>query len=95
MSSACLILMLRRTELIEGSMRTYSEGVREMWSGVRRTSGVFLRRPSSWVSALLPVERWDKGRLTLLRSLAGCAAPRPAKARFSRRRHACVASPRT
>jgi hypothetical protein len=42
-SSACLILIDSRTELIEGSIRTFSEGLRAIVRGVRRTSGVDLR----------------------------------------------------
>lgn len=38
-SSACLILMLMRTELMLGSIRTRSFSLREMVSGVSRTSG--------------------------------------------------------
>ena len=37
-SSACLILMLMRTELTEGSMRTRSFSFREMVRGFKRTS---------------------------------------------------------
>lgn len=38
-SSACLILMLTRTLLILGSMRTLSFSLRETVSGFNRTSG--------------------------------------------------------
>lgn len=38
-SSACLILMLMRTLLIEGSMRTRSFSFRAIVRGVSRTSG--------------------------------------------------------
>lgn len=38
-SSACLILMLMRTELMDGSIRTRSFSLRAMVRGVRRTSG--------------------------------------------------------
>lgn len=41
-SSACLIRIERRTELMLGSIRTDSEGLREMRSGVRSASGVDL-----------------------------------------------------
>lgn len=37
-SSACFILMLRRIELTEGSMRTRSFSLREMVSGLSSTS---------------------------------------------------------
>jgi len=37
-SSACLILMLKRMELMELSMRTFSFSLRLMIRGVRRTS---------------------------------------------------------
>jgi len=37
-SSACLILMLNRIELIEGSIRTLSFSFREIIRGFRRTS---------------------------------------------------------
>ena len=37
-SSACLILMLSRTELIDGSMRTRSFSLREITSGFSSTS---------------------------------------------------------
>ena len=37
-SSACLIAMDMRIELIEGSTRTRSDSLREMMSGLRRTS---------------------------------------------------------
>ena len=38
-SSACLILMLTRTEFMLDSMRTRSFSLRAIVSGVRRTSG--------------------------------------------------------
>ena len=37
-SSACLILMLSRTELMDGSMSTRSFSLREIVSGLRSTS---------------------------------------------------------
>lgn len=43
-SSACLILILTRIELMDGSMRTRSAGVREMISGFSRTSLELLRK---------------------------------------------------
>lgn len=39
-SSACLILMLMRTELMDGSMSTRSFSLRATVSGVNRTSGL-------------------------------------------------------
>lgn len=46
-SSACLILMLSRMELIEGSMRTRSFSLREMVRGWRSTSLDALHRLST------------------------------------------------
>jgi hypothetical protein len=41
-SSACLILIEKRMEFIEGSMKTASSAVRVMRSGLRSTSGEVL-----------------------------------------------------
>lgn len=46
-SSACLIPMLTRTELIDGSIITRSLSLREIVSGVRSTSFVVLDREMS------------------------------------------------
>jgi hypothetical protein len=43
MSSCCLILMPMRTEFTEGSMRTCSFSLREITSGLRRTSREVLK----------------------------------------------------
>lgn len=42
-SSACLIAMLSRIELTEGSIKTRSDSFRETVKGWRRTSGDILR----------------------------------------------------
>ena len=49
-SSACLILIESRTELIEGSIKTFSEGFRAIVRGVRRTSGVDLNEERGFKS---------------------------------------------
>lgn len=53
-SSACLILMLTRTEFTEGSMNTRSFSLREMVRGLRRTS-----RDVLWGDQLHPPESSD------------------------------------
>lgn len=55
-SSACLILMENRTELIDGSIRTCSEALRAMTRGVRRTSGV---EPASISGTLWRSATWE------------------------------------
>lgn len=49
-SSACLMAILTRTELMDGSIRTRSLSFREMVRGVRRTSFVELQMRGYWGS---------------------------------------------
>lgn len=51
-SSACLMAMLTRTELMDGSIRTRSLSFREMVRGVRRTSFVELH-PRGWRGSMV------------------------------------------
>ena len=59
-SSACLILMLNRIELIEGSMSTRSFSLREMMRGLRSTSFDCLRSRSTSRGA----RAWNDARLS-------------------------------
>jgi hypothetical protein len=56
-SSACLIEMLTRTELIDGSMSTFSLSLRATTSGWRSTSGVLL---ASISGLLCRSTTWDE-----------------------------------
>ena len=55
-SSACLILMLTRTLLILGSIKTFSFSLRETVKGLRRTSGELAASTSG---TLCRSEVWD------------------------------------
>ena len=72
-SSACLILMLNRIELIEGSIRTRSFSFLEIVRGLRRTSFDPLEHTSSIKDKETP--RWN--RLTRLPPLVYCAVLQP------------------